>query len=520
MRKRTCLSLAVACALAPAAPAQAQRFIDHHTIEVHSDTIWPGKRVAFGGLYWGTAYGVCPAGPIQISFEQVRRPERVIGHVPATSVIPFSGGFSSQLSLPEDARVARGTLRFVQREREVSPSGLCTEARHPAERIYTFQVRRRPPGAPCTPENGCAPAPVPTLEIVTTVPARAAIAGPWALAATEGRYRPGDAVRVVGHDYSDPGLDTVCPPRRGFSQAIGFYVTDASGTSQRLSDGRVELGGELRATLYLPTRALAPGRAVITAVPLGYEGDPVCGTPGTATLDVVVPRPTVTFDTAIVAGANVIVSGAWWRTDRCDSRVDVVLDRGGVERSLKHVAPGPLGTFRATVKVPSGPGPKRIVAVQRRSLEVPDPLGRPKRSRCVRRARTIKTQRVSAKKAPAGPPTLTPVATPAPPPAPAPTPAPTPDPTLEARQTGPDSLRLSGSHWERGDCNGKANPVTITLAHAGKPAETIGTTTPDDAGAFNTELKPLAVSSGDEAKASQTRCDGSGLSATATVSPA
>lgn len=511
------------CALTPAAPVQAQRFIEHHTIEVHSDTIWPGKRVAFGGLYWGTAYGVCPAGPIQILFEQTRRPERVIGQVPATSVIPFSGGFTSQLSLPDDARIARGTLRFVQHEREVSSSGLCTEPRRPAERIYTMQVNRRPPGAPCTPDNGCAPAPVPTLEIVTSLPARASITGPWALAATQPRYRPGDAVRVVGHDHSDPFNDNVCPPRRGEDESIGFYITDASGTSQRFStNGHVERGGDLQATLYLPTRALAPGRAVITAVPLGYEGDPVCGTPGTATLDVVVPRPTVTFDTAIVAGASVTVSGAWWRTDRCDSRVDVVLDRGGVERALKHAVPGPLGSFQATVKVPSGPGPKRIVAVQRRSLEVPDRLGRPQRSRCVRRARTIKTQRVSAKKAPAGPPTPTPIATPTPtpPPTPTATPAPTPDPTLEARQTGLDSLQLTGSHWERGDCNGNANPVTITLAHAGKPAETIGTTTPDDAGAFNTEFKPLTVSSGDEAKASQTRCDGSGLSATATVSPA
>ena len=50
-------------------------------------------------------------------------------------------------------------------------------------------------------------------------------------------------------------------------------------------------------------------------------------------------------------------------------------------------------------------------------------------------------------------------------------------------------MRLDGAHWERGDCGGKANPVTITLSHAGKPAETIGTATPDAAGAFTSEFK-------------------------------
>ena len=78
-------------------------------------------------------------------------------------------------------------------------------------------------------------------------------------------------------------------------------------------------------------------------------------------------------------------------------------------------------------------------------------------------------------------------------------------------------MRLDGAHWERGDCAGKANPVTITLSHAGKPAETIGTATPDAAGAFTSEFKAVPVAAGDEARASQQRCDGSGLSATANV---
>ena len=100
--------------------------------------------IAFGGLYWGTAYGVCPAGPIQISFEQSRRPTRSLGQVPATSVIPFSGGFSDQLRLPDDAHTGSGTLRFVQHEREVSASGRCVDARYLGERRYTLRVQRRP----------------------------------------------------------------------------------------------------------------------------------------------------------------------------------------------------------------------------------------------------------------------------------------------------------------------------------------------------------------------------------------
>ena len=117
------VATAVACALAIAGPAAAQGFTEHHTISVHTEAIWPGELVAFGGLYWGTAYGVCPAGPIHITFEQARRPDRSLGQVPATSVIPWSGGFSAQLRLPDDAHLGRGTLRFVQREREVRRRG-------------------------------------------------------------------------------------------------------------------------------------------------------------------------------------------------------------------------------------------------------------------------------------------------------------------------------------------------------------------------------------------------------------
>ena len=498
--RRLCLSLALAGALICVAPAHAQRFIELHTIEVHTEAVWPGELIAFGGLYWGTAYGVCPAGPIQVSFEQARRPTRMLGQVPATSVIPFSGGFSAQLSLPEDARLGRGMLRFVQREREVSGSGLCVEARHPAERGYGLRIQRRPAGAPCTPANGCAPTPVPELEIV-------APPGPT--------HRPGDGLPVAGHDFPDAYNDRTCPSKTGLFQAIWFYLTDSSGSSQRVDTGILGNDGELQDTIPIPSRGVALGRAVISAVPRGYEGDPVCGNPGTATLNIGLPPPTVTFQTEVVAGASVTISGDWWRTDRCDSRVDLVLLRGRAERALKRVKPGPLGAFEATVKVPSGKGQARIVAVHRRSLEVADPFGRPGKSRCVRPARTLKSKRVIARKAPPAPPPPGPIGPPAP------TPAPAPAPTLEARQTGADSLRLTGAHWERGTCDGgKANPVTITLAHAGKPAETIGTAAPADAGTFTTELQPVTVSTGDQATATQTRCDGSGLSATATVSPA
>jgi hypothetical protein len=501
MKPRFCLTLAVvACALISAAPAQAQRFIEHHTIEVHTEAIWPGELIAFGGLYWGTAYGVCPAGSIQISFEQERRPTRVLGQVPATSVIPFSGGFSAQVSLPEDARLGRGVLRFVQREREVSGSGLCVDARRPSERGYGLRIQRRPAGAPCTPVNGCAPTPTPELEIVSPP-------GP--------SHRPGEGLGVAGHDFPDTYGDPVCPSKTGLFQAVWFYLTDSSGSSQRVDTGILRNDGELQETIPIPSRGLASGRTVITAVLRGYEGDPVCGRPGTATLNIGLPPPTVTFQTQVVAGASVTISGDWWRTDRCDSRVDLVLHRGKTERVLKRVKPGAKGAFEATVKVPSGKGQARIVAVQRRSLEVADPFGRAGKSRCVRPARKLGSKRVTARKAPPAPPIPGPIGPPVP------TPAPAPAPALEARQTGPDSLRLTGSHWVRGSCEGgKANPVTITLAHAGKPAEIIGTVTPDDAGAFTTELQPVAVSTGDEATATQTRCDGSGLSATATVSPA
>ena len=300
--------------------------------------------------------------------------------------------------------------------------------------------------------------------------------------------------------------DQVLPHRR---QRVERHLLDY---------GRVENDGDLHAGLGLPSRGLAPGRASLSAVPFGYEGDPVCGRPGTTTLNINLPTPTVVFDATPAAGASVTVTGTWWRTDRCDSRVDVVLDRRGVKRVLKRVRPGRRGAFQATVKVPRGKGANRILAVQRRALEVADPLGRPKRSRCVRRARVIKTKRVTAHKAPPAPPPPPLIGPPAPAPTPAPTPAPAPDPTLEARRSGSDGLQLTGAHWERGDCGGKANPVTITLAHAGKPAETIGTATPDAAGSFTAEFNSLTVSAGDQAGASQARCDGTSLSATATVS--
>ena len=150
MTRRLCLPAAVACALAIAAPAHAQRFIEYHTIEVHTETTWPGRLVAFGGLYWGTGYGVCPAGPIHVTFEQSRRPVRDLGEVPATSVIPFSGGFSDQMRLPDDAHLGAGTLRFVQHEREVSSSGRCTDARSPGRQSVGLRLQRRPPGLPAS----------------------------------------------------------------------------------------------------------------------------------------------------------------------------------------------------------------------------------------------------------------------------------------------------------------------------------------------------------------------------------
>ena len=369
------VATAVACALAIAGPAAAQRFTEHHTISVHTEAIWPGELVAFGGLYWGTAYGVCPAGPIHITFEQARRPDRSLGQVPATSVIPWERRVQ---------RAAAAARRCTPRPRHAAlraarARGLVLRAVHGLASAGRARLR----GAGAAPTSGrslhagqrepARPPSDPTLEIVRPP-------GP--------PYQPGGAVRVVGHDYPDPVSDTYCPPKQSrFVQLISYYLTDASGSAWRLDAGEVERDGDIAATIGLPSWRSAPGRASLSAVPIGYEGDPVCGRPGTTTFNITVPRPTLTFTTAPAAGASVTLSGTSWRTDRCDSRVDVVLDRRGAKRVLKRVRPGRLGAFKVTVKVPRGKGANRILAVQRRALEVADPLGRPQRARAASAAR-------------------------------------------------------------------------------------------------------------------------------------
>ena len=381
---------------------------------------------------------MCPAGPIHITFEQSRRPDRSLGQVPATSVIPWSGGFSAQLRLPDDAHLGRGTLRFVQREREVS-SWAVPDSRYAGERGYGVRVAPTT-GAPCTPANGCAPASDPTLELVRPP-------GP--------PYQPGGAVRVVGHGYPDPLSDTYRPPKQSrFVQLISYYLTDASGSAWRLDAGEVERDGDIAATIGLPSWRLAPGRASPSAVPIGYEGHPVCGRPGTTTFTITLPRPTLTFTTLPVAGASVTLSGTSW-ADR-----PLRLARRRRARPPRRQARAQACPARAAGRVQGdSEGPAR----QGRE---PDPRGpaaragsgRPARAPAARplrpppeddqdqaRDRAQGAGRAAVRAGPDRAPRVHAGAHA----------RPGADPTLEARQASVDSVRLDGAHWERGDCAGR-----------------------------------------------------------------
>ena len=75
---------------------------------------------------------------------------------------------------------------------------------------------------------------------------------------------------MVGHDYSDPSFDRVCPPKQAaFVQTIAYYLNDSSGSGWFLGQGRVERDGDVAVSLGLPSTRLAPGRASLTAVPIG-----------------------------------------------------------------------------------------------------------------------------------------------------------------------------------------------------------------------------------------------------------
>ena len=250
-----------------------------------------------------------------------------------------------------------------------------------------------------------------------------------------------------------------------------------------------------------------------------------------ALLRIAIPPPVLRLDTTLQSGATLLASGGWWGTDRCDQRVAIVLRPGrGAERVLARVDPGAAGGFSQTLTLPANlPAGSSLVGRQSRGREIADARGRPGKGRCIRSQRATKIDRTKAVlKVPVAtepppvppvpvPPTPTPTPTPEPTPTPTPTPTPPAPPTLEAVLDGSDGLTITGAGWAPGECAGTANPITLTLAHAGKPAAALGVATPDAKGAFLQAFKPVIASTGDEVTASQTACDGSSLSQKATV---
>ena len=402
--------LAAACALPAAASAR--------TVDVRGAPFWHDKVIHIGGLGWGTAYGVCPAGPIEIATGISEfTDQNPVGSVPSTSVVPLSGGFSTDVRLLARRRAESATIVLTQVEREYSFRSGCGPPQ-------TTRVERRidmirpPPDAPCTHGTDCA-APEPHLLISTVqggLPAGASLPPPTPVCPPEGcsktgdpglpGFSPGGALWVVGSGF--PGVLYTfaegCQARS--SGAITFGMVDHSGTAFPLglgylgandADGAWSLNddgtfnGVVR--VVLPARGLAYGRAVLNAWRTGFEGDPVCGQVASAPFTISRAQRSVSLESTVVSGAGAVVNGVNWGTDECDGKVEVIESRGKAERVLAEISPGGLGEFSAEVDVKSlgGSGKIEITARQESGLEIADERGRPAKAKCVTKPRTTKT---------------------------------------------------------------------------------------------------------------------------------
>ncbi len=526
--------LAAACALP--APASAR------TVELSGAPYWHDKVINVGGLGWGTAYGVCPAGPIQIATGSSEfTDQNRVATVPSTSVVPLSGGFSTDFRLLARRRAGGAMIVLTQEEREYQfPSGCGPPHTTRVER--SVDTVRPPSGAPCTHGTDCA-APEPHLLISTfpgALPAGASLPPPTPVCPPEGctktadsalpAFSPGGELWVQGSGF--PGAFYTfregCQARS--TGAISFGMVDRSGTAIPLGPGDAGSGpggwlllddGTFRfpVGVVLPTRGLAYGRAVLTAVRAGFEGDPVCGQVASAPFTISRAQRTVSLETAAVPGAGTVVHGANWGTDACDGKVEVIESRGKASRVIAKVSPGGLGNFDAVVDVKSlgGSGEIEIAASQDSGLEIADERGRPAKAKCLQMPR-VKKSFESGTAEVVAPVDFPPPEEPPPeaPPPEEPPPAPV-VPTVAATFTAPNNLHVTGTSWDATACPG-VQPVQITDTDprlAGPLA--LGSTTPDAEGGIAADLDPGAAKAGDAITATQTRCDGTTSSASTTA---
>lgn len=507
------------------------------TVEVNGAPYWHGKVINVGGLGWGTAYGVCPAGPIEISSGASDLSDRtLIGTVPSTSVVPISGGFATDVRLLDRRRAGSATIRLTQEERDYSLRGGCGPP-------HTTQVERRigttrpPPDAPCTHETDCAvPEPHITLShFPGELPAGSSLPPPSPVCPLSGCVRtdpeplygfsPGEALWLQGSGF--PG--TLYTFREGCTQigssnAITFAMIDHSGTGFPLGTGdsgepgsswNLDDGGTFQtpARVVLPARGLAYGRAVITAVRTGYAGDPVCGQVASAPFAINRAQPTVTLLTSAVPGSRVVVQGANWGTNACDAKVELIESIGKTQRVLGKASPGDLGAFTTEVAVKSlsGAGELEISARQVSGLELADERGRPAKSKCINKPRIAKE--FNSDPAAVAPPVVPPPTDPPPT-----DPPPTPVPTVAVTFSNPSNLHVTGTEWDPTVCPSGIQPVQIadTDPRLAKPLS-LGSAIPGSAGDIVADLAPQAAKAGDAITATQTHCDGSSSGASTTI---
>ena len=405
--------LVVACAVP--APASAR------TVAVNGAPFWHDKVVDVGGLGWGTAYGVCPAGPIEIRSDRSEFVGRhnnghLVGTVPSTSVIPLSGGFSTDVRLVARRAAGSATSSSCGGARVPVPDRLRPAA-HDSSRTAD-RPRATTSRCPLHPRNrlrGSRAAPS-HLRERGGLPSGAALAAPPPICPPEGCPEPrrdgpplydlsprGELwLRGAASRACSPPCSTAVTPLRPARSRSGWSITPAprsrsasvtSETQGRTADGpstTTEPSPPVR--VLLPARGLAYGRAVLNAWRTDFQGDPVCGQVASAPFAIRRAIPTVSLGSTAVAGASVILHGTGWGTNDCDRKVEVIQSRGKADRVIAKASPGDLGAFSAEVDVKSlnGSGEIEITGSQASGLEIADERGRPAKAKCITKPKTAK----------------------------------------------------------------------------------------------------------------------------------
>jgi hypothetical protein len=490
------------------------------TVELNGAPFWHDKVITLGGLGWGTAYGACPAGPIEIRSGVASRSDlEVVGTLPSTYVLPFSGGFSTDIRIRAWRRPGTGELVLTQTERDFSVRGGCGPP-HETRLVREFPLQRPPPDAPCTHGTDCA-LPQPHLLVSHnssgTLPAGTALAPPPPVCPPRGcerkvpgeAFAPGAEAWLFGRGF--PG--TLYTGNAGCTgeqrNAVTFSLIDSTGSGFDLGDGgpeewRLNDDGSFSdpVRVVLPTTGLASGDAVLTGVRKDYGGDPVCGQAAAVGLTISRTRPLITLDALVTAGSPSTIRGSGWKTNDCDSRVTLIETRGKIDRVLGRVEPGELGAFTSTqeIKPLKGKGAIRITASQDSGLELADERARPEKARCIKSPKVTDTFDSRPAKVLAPPP---------PPPPP-------PPPTVDAAFTDPKNLHVTGSAWDPTACAGGVPPVAITDPQSSGTLN-LGSAVPNSAGDIAADLDPQKAKVGDMIVATQTHCDGSTASASTTA---